>query len=179
MTVSPTGDVAKVDLYDSRWMNDTRGFQVVISDASPYASFKEPVFGTDAEGGKYRDALLEWLVEKGLIEETLDDADGETVAAAVKAQGEKLSVKGKPYWAEFIAGTDPDDKTSEFIAKVEMVDGKPVVTWSPDMNDGAGKVGVREYKIWGKEHLDEVNWSEVSDGETENYRFFKVTVDMP
>ena len=60
-----------------------------------------------------------------------------------------------------------------------MVDGKPVVTWSPDMNDGTGKVGAREYRIWGKEYLDEVNWSEVPDGEVENYRFFKVTVDMP
>jgi hypothetical protein len=66
-----------------------------------------------------------------------------------------------------------------YKTKVEMVDGKPIVTWSPDMNGGTGKLGVREYKIWGKENLEEVNWTEVVDDKIENYQFFKVTVDMP
>jgi hypothetical protein len=47
------------------------------------------------------------------------------------------------------------------------------------MNGGTGKLGVREYKIWGKENLEEVNWTEVVDDKIENYQFFKVTVDMP
>ena len=179
MTVSATGGVATVDLYDSRWMNDDRGFFVSVSEASPYASFRKPVFGTDADGGEYRQALVDWMVEKGLVEAPDAGANDEDVAALVKAQGEKLTVKGIPYWAEFVVGTDPDDETSEFIAKVEMLDGKPIVTWSPDMNGGAGKLGVREYKIWGKENLEEVNWTEVVDDKTENYQFFKVTVDMP
>jgi hypothetical protein len=179
MTISETEGASIVDIYDSRWINDTRGFYVVESEASPYTTFRVAVFGTDADGGEYRGALLDWLVEKGLLEKPSPDSDDVTIAAAVRAAGDKLTLKGTPYWAEFIAGTDPDDKKSEFIAKVEMVDGKPIVTWSPDMNGGTGKLGVREYKIWGKENLEEVNWTEVVDDKIENYQFFKVTVDMP
>ena len=79
----------------------------------------------------------------------------------------------------FVAGTDPDDKKSEFIAKVEMKDGKPVITWSPDLNEGAGKNGVRAYRVLGKDSLDDAAWTEVPDGEECDYRFFKVTVEMP
>jgi len=179
MTISETEGASTVDIYDSRWMNDTRGFHVVESEASPYATFRVAVFGTDADGGEYRDALLDWLVGKGLVEAPAEGTDDVAVATAVRAAGERLTAKGTPYWAEFIAGTDPDDEKSEFIAKVEMVEGKPVVTWEPDVNDGTGKVGARVYKVLGKESLDADLWTEVTDGKEGDYRFFKVTVDMP
>ncbi|MBR3923569.1 MAG: hypothetical protein IKJ45_10670, partial [Kiritimatiellae bacterium] len=179
MTISETEGASIVDIYDSRWMNDTRGFHVVEAEASPYATFRVAVFGTDADGGEYRDALLDWLVGKGLVEAPAEGTDDVAVATAVRAAGERLTAKGTPYWAEFIAGTDPDDEKSEFIAKVEMVEGKPVVTWEPDVNDGTGKVGARVYKVLGKESLDADLWTEVTDGKEGDYRFFKVTVDMP
>ena len=40
MTISEMEGVSTVDIYDSRWMNDTRGFHVVESEANLYATFK-------------------------------------------------------------------------------------------------------------------------------------------
>ena len=76
---------------------------------------------------------------------------------------------------EYVAGTNPNDRDSTFTASIEMVDGQPVVTYTPDLLDE------RRYKKLGKKNLDDPNekWVEVQDGEEGNYNFFKVTVDMP
>lgn len=75
---------------------------------------------------------------------------------------------------EFIIGTDPNDSTSSFTASIEMVDGKPVVTYTPNL------VGERTYIKWGRKTLSsDEDWVQVKDGEEEKYNFFKVTVEMP
>ena len=76
---------------------------------------------------------------------------------------------------EYVAGTDPNDPDSTFTASIEIVDGKPVVTYTPDLRSE------RKYIKLGKVNLSDPNedWVEVTDGEEENYNFFKVTVDMP
>ena len=44
-----------------------------------------------------------------------------------------------------------------FIATIEMVDGKSVVTWTPDLNKDGTK-SVRAYKTWGKDSLEADEW---------------------
>ena len=74
---------------------------------------------------------------------------------------------------EYVIGTDPNDASSTFTASIEVVDGKPVVTYTPDL------VGERTYIKWGKKTLSaEEPWVEVGEGKESNYNFFKVTVEM-
>ena len=77
----------------------------------------------------------------------------------------------------YVAGLDPTDATSKLMALIDMVEGVPVVSWTPDLNEGAGKVGTRIYTIMGSNDLK--NWSEVPDGQEVNFKFFKVVVEMP
>ncbi len=84
-----------------------------------------------------------------------------------------------PVWHDYVAGTDPTDAASRFTAGVAFEDGKPVVSWSPALNGEGVREGVRTYRVWGKANLTDATWSEVApDGESD-YRFFRVTVEMP
>ena len=73
---------------------------------------------------------------------------------------------------DYVAGTDPTNLASRFMAKIEMVDGAPIVTWEPDLNTNGV---VRTYKVYGKETL-EGEWQYPTNS---LHRFFKVTVEMP
>ena len=64
-------------------------------------------------------------------------------------------------------------------AKIEMKDGAPVVTWSPNLNGEGVRGGVRVYRVWGKANLGDASWSEVETGGEADFRFFRVTVEMP
>ncbi len=66
------------------------------------------------------------------------------------------------------------DDNDYFSANVTLVDGKPVITWSPDLN-ADGKMR-RVYTIWGKTNLTDAAWHTPTNSAS---RFFKVTVDMP
>ena len=82
---------------------------------------------------------------------------------------------------EFIAGTDPTDASDHLYATISIEEGIVYVGWVPDLNeDGQTR---RLYKVWGKRDLLEELWSaeplsdeQINDGE---YRFFRVTVEMP
>ena len=78
---------------------------------------------------------------------------------------------------EYIAGTDPNDAGSTLRADIEIVDGRPVVTWTPDLLDE------REYRILGKKTLSpDETWADVTDIQdldAAGYCFFKVSVEMP
>lgn len=78
----------------------------------------------------------------------------------------------------YVAGLDPSDPKDKFVAKIEMVDGKSVVTWMPDLNEDGTK-SVRTYKTWGKGSLEADEWLEVTPENHVEMRFFKVTVEMP
>ena len=84
-----------------------------------------------------------------------------------------------PVWQDYVAGTDPTNALSWLTAKIAMKDGAPVVTWSPALNGEGVREGARVYRIWGKVNLDDAAWSEVSPGGEGNFRFFRVTVEMP
>ena len=99
-------------------------------------------------------------------------------AAAFEAKANEVAANGvNKVWECYVAGIDPTSATAKFVTKIEMVDGKPVITWEPDMNDGIGKTGVRTYKILGSTDLK--TWTEVADESEANFNFFKVEVSMP
>ena len=101
-----------------------------------------------------------------------DTTDFESVAHSVAANGVNTVEEA------YVAGLDPSDPKDKFIAKIEMVDGKSVVTWTPDLNEDGTK-SVRTYKAWGKESLGADEWFEVTPENQDDMRFFKVTVGMP
>ena len=77
-------------------------------------------------------------------------------------------------WESYVIGfEDPTDTGNRFAADIAIVDGKPVITWWPDL----GKV--RDYILLGKPTLDATEWVELDpDNIDESMRFFKVTVDL-
>ena len=97
-------------------------------------------------------------------------------SALVKTTGKKDTVGNDMYvWQDFVAGTDPVDLASRFTASIKFVNGKPVITYAPDLMDE------RKYIKWGKKNLADPaeDWSMISEGQEGNYNFFKVSVEMP
>jgi len=73
----------------------------------------------------------------------------------------------------YVAGTDPLDTNSVFTAKIDMVDGSPVVTWEPKLSEG--EEARRSYTIYGKTNLTDRAWHSPTNASS---RFFKVGVEM-
>jgi len=90
-----------------------------------------------------------------------------------KFDGECRALK---VWQDYVAGTDPTKKDSVFRASVTMVEGKPVVSYTPELS--AEEKAKRKYTTWGKARLQDAKWVEVSDSTVGDYNFFKVTVEM-
>ena len=84
------------------------------------------------------------------------------------AQGNDMYV-----WQDYVAGTDPTDTNSVFTSNIDVVDGVPVVTWSPELPPE--KAALRAYTIYGKTNLIDKAWHSPTN---EASRFFKVEVEM-
>ena len=107
----------------------------------------------------------------------LDAANGDYEAAALA-----VGKNGCAIWECYVAGLDPDVPGSKFTAKIEIVNGKPIVTWEPALNginaDGTCiKEGIRVYHLKGSSDLR--NWSNVPDNGEAAFNFFKVEVNLP
>lgn len=110
-----------------------------------------------------------WLKEKY---PTLTDVD------SFEAKANEFAANGiNKIWECYVAGIEPTDSNAKFVTVIEIINNKPIVTWKPDLNNGTGKIGVRTYKIFGSTNLK--SWTEVNDGEENNFNFFKVEVSMP
>ncbi len=109
---------------------------------------------------------LEWIESLGMTSDKVSAAE----VANLDPDGDGFTTA-----QEYIAGTDPTDPDSKLTAHIEIIDGKPVVAYAPDL------LSERKYVKLGKVDLSDPNedWVEVKDGEEENYNFFKVTVDLP
>ena len=83
-----------------------------------------------------------------------------------------------PVWQEYVQGTDPNDETDVFKAKIEIVDNEPVVTWEPELT--SEEAAKRKYTVYGCMELggDWIPKDEASAGIKPLLRFFKVGVEM-
>lgn len=79
-------------------------------------------------------------------------------------------------WEDYVAGTDPTDPNDKFTATMTMVDGKPVISWTPELD--SERAAMRKYTTYGKAKLSDSEWTVVPDGREDDYNFFKVTVEM-
>ena len=104
----------------------------------------------------------------------LETAGGDYEAAANAPTG-KRDAAGEPMhvWQDFVAGTDPTKPDDVLRVSIDMQDGQPSVTWSPDLGDA------RRYQLLGAATLTgswtkrEGNVPDPAD------RFFKVSVSLP
>lgn len=78
-------------------------------------------------------------------------------------------------WQDYVAGTNPIDLNDKFMASVTIVDGKPMISWTPELPED--QASLRQYTIYGKTKLQDAQWSKVN-GDEANYNFFKVVVEM-
>ena len=110
--------------------------------------------------------------------------DAETFAKLPSAAG-KLDENGNQMyvWQDIIAGTDPTNPDDKFkIVDIKFEDGELKVMWSPDLNENGTK-SVRAYTEYGRKELGgSEKWTDMKDinpDEKNDYKFRKVTVDMP
>ena len=95
--------------------------------------------------------------------------DYEAAAHATGANGVAL-------WESYVAGLDPADAASRFTAKIALgADGRPVVTWSPDLRTADPP---RAYTVYGKPTLGAAAWMPVTDANRAAMRFFRVEVEI-
>ena len=122
-------------------------------------------------GGETLDAFFEWLKSNKQIGAAATRQEAmDLFFAGTAAAGKNVAL-----YDEFLAGTDPKDPASGFKAIIDIKDGKPVVSPSPDLGDA------RRYTIYGKKDIGDTSeaWIRVEEGGESQFRFFKVTVDMP
>lgn len=98
-------------------------------------------------------------------------------AALMKPTG-KIGLGGTPMlvWQDYVAGTDPTKKDDVFTASIAMVDGKVVISYSPELDDE--RKALRKYTTWGKKSLFDTDWTKIEEGREADFNFFKVSVEM-
>ena len=127
-----------------------------------------------ADGSGYTLTSPEPVPYSWLRQYNLGVLEGDFEAAANAASSKMNWGRPTCVWEEYVAGVDPTNAASIFMAKIEMKDGAPVVTWEPDLNTNGI---VRTYKVYGSETLENGgNWQYPTNS---LHRFFKVTVEMP
>ncbi len=139
-----------------------------------------------AECGFWREAVLPLRIEQGQTASTpvpvpfdwiadhadsflaAENGDCEAAAMATAANGENK------VWECYVAGLDPTDAAARFEVRIEFdADGKPVVTWEPDLNEDGTK-HERVYTVEGKEKIFD-GWGPTNSAS----RFFRVKVKLP
>jgi hypothetical protein len=77
-------------------------------------------------------------------------------------------------WQDYVAGTDPLDINSVFTVSITMVDGAPLIEWTPKLS--AAEEAERVYIVYGKRSLDpSEEWHTPVNALD---RFFKVGIEM-
>lgn len=110
-------------------------------------------------------SYLNALMERGAFPEV---SDGEMLKGS-------LAKNGRNSVAEcYVCGIDPASETQVFSSRIEMINGEPVITWDPELT--AAEKLLRKYTIWGSTNL--IEWVDVGESQKDDYRFFKVTVEM-
>ena len=99
-------------------------------------------------------------------------------AALTKPSGKRDSAgNAMLVWQDFVAGTDPTKDYDVFTASITFDgSGNPVISYSPELSET--ETAKRTYRKFGKVKLNDSAWTEIADGEEDNYNFFKVSVEM-
>jgi len=82
------------------------------------------------------------------------------------ASGNALKV-----WHDYVAGTDPTDVDDVFRATIEIVNGSPVISWSPVLP--AAETAKRVYAVYGRKSILSAEWEVVADGHAADYNWLK------
>lgn len=117
-----------------------------------------------------------WVEKYDLL--TLTGCDDCFSALTNKSAFGKVDSSGAtlPYWADYVAGTDPTNPASMFmVTNIKISAGVVELEWTPDFSDAEGDLR-REYKIWGNATQDEDTWQSPANSQ---HRFFKVEVLLP
>ena len=117
------------------------------------------------------DIPYSWLEDNGLVASGSDAAAHEAALASTA----DADSDGLPNWAEYVCGTSPTDPTEKLVAFITMVNGEPVVTYSPgDSRIADGFKAV----IKGTTDLSAAlsTWEVVTETRTSTYRFFRVEI---
>ena len=112
-----------------------------------------------------------WIESFGLAAPNSDAAAHEAALASTA----DADLDGLPNWAEYVCGTSPTDPTEKLVAFITMVNGEPVVTYSPgDSQIAAGFKAV----IKGTTDLSAAlsAWEVVTETRTSTCRFFRVEI---
>ena len=101
---------------------------------------------------------------------------GKTGPEGYETAGNATGGNGVKLWESYVAGLDPTDEASRFLAIVTMdADDEPVITWTPDLSNATPP---RTYTIYGKANLMNGDWTPVTDANRASMRFFKVGVKI-
>ena len=92
--------------------------------------------------------------------------DFEAAASSLAANGTNT------VWECYVAGLDPTDPDDFFRVRIDMGDGTPVISWTPDLG------GARSYLVEGRGGLD-AGAGEWESPATDLHRFFRTRVSMP
>ena len=160
ITTSDTGN--KVVTANWEWMPQDAVVDAFVTGAKPI-TIKADWVKTELEQ-KFGEGKEEAFIAKF----------GDDFAAALTKKTGKRDVEGNELlvWHDYVAGTDPTDIDSTFKAIIEMQDGKPVISWDPNLNcEGEERV----YMVYGKENLSDIWHSPIAVLD----HFFKVDVFMP
>ena len=163
--------------------NGSHQFSVVVADANGTTATKSLIFVVENSGAFTVTTPVPvphaWLNSyPGLLSSSGGDyeAMGNAQSPGVSGSG-KIWPSGSPcyVWQDYVVGTSPTDD-SVFTVTIRMDGVRPIVGWSPDLNEN-GRYNVRKYTVWGKTSLsDGVNWMCPTNSE---HLFFKVKVEMP
>ena len=95
-----------------------------------------------------------------------------------EAAGNAMGLNGCRLWESYLAGLDPEDPLSHFMAFISLqADGTARVTWYPDLANDAEEP--RVYTVLGKANLADRDWTPVTPQNKAQMRFFKVKVELP
>lgn len=90
-----------------------------------------------------------------------------TNAYEVAAKG--TGANARPVWESYVAGLNPTNPLSQFLANICSSNGASLVTWMPDLRPN------RVYTVLGKTNITDRIWESTNAAS----RFFKVSVELP
>lgn len=170
---------AELALWGQEWMWNKKNYE---SEDSVYeygqlmSFYNSLVLGNVVAGRVPENAVEDkkwiWLsrFRKAWIDSDGDVDKAETVTAAngCRTLGECYAL-----------GINPEDPNDDLkIADFKVEDGKPVITLN-HTTDGSGNSFEPRIKTLGKQSLTDADWIDIADKDQSEYRFFKVTVDLP